>query len=33
MLELQDGTKLNSQMRVKDEINLHNQENRVVSAS
>jgi hypothetical protein len=33
MLELQDGTKTNSQARVQNEMNLHNQGKRVVSAS
>jgi hypothetical protein len=30
MLELWDGTRMNSQVGVQDEINLHNQEKRVV---
>ncbi len=33
VLELQDGTRTNSQARVQNDINLHNQEKRVVSAS
>jgi hypothetical protein len=33
MLELWDGTKTNSQVRVQDEINLHNQEKRAVIAN
>jgi hypothetical protein len=33
MLEIQDGIRMNSQARVQDEINLHNQKKRVVSAS
>ncbi len=33
MLGLRDGTKMNSQVRVQDEINLHNQEKKAVSAN
>jgi hypothetical protein len=33
VLDLQDRTKTNSQARVQDDINLHNQEKRVVSAN
>ncbi len=33
MLELRDGIKTNSQVRVQDDINLHNQEKKAVSAS
>jgi len=33
MLELQNGTRMNSQVGVQDEINLHNQEKKVVNAS
>ncbi len=33
MLELWDGTRMNSQARVQDDINLYNQEKKVVSAS
>ncbi len=33
MLEFWDGTRMNSQARIQDEINLHNQEKKVVSAS
>ncbi len=33
VLELQDGTKMNSQARVQNDINLHNQEKRMVNAS
>jgi hypothetical protein len=33
MLELWDGTKTNSQAKVQDEINLHNQEKRAVNVS
>ncbi len=33
VLELRDGTKTNSQAKVQDEVNLHNQEKMVVSAS
>jgi hypothetical protein len=33
MLELRDETRTNSQARVQGEINLHNQEKKVVSAS
>ncbi len=33
VLELRDGTKTNSQAKVQDEIDLHNQEKKVVNAS
>jgi hypothetical protein len=33
MLELRDGTRTNSKMRVQSDINLHNQENKDISAS
>jgi hypothetical protein len=33
MLELRDGTKMNSQAKVQDEINLQNQEKKAVNAS
>jgi hypothetical protein len=33
VLELQDGIKLNSQVKVQDEVNLHNQEKKAISAS
>ncbi len=33
MLEFQDETKMNSQVKVQDDINLHNQEKRAISAS
>jgi hypothetical protein len=33
MLELWDGTKMNSQVNVQDDINLHNQKKKVVSAN
>jgi hypothetical protein len=33
MLELWDGTRTNSQARIQDEINLHNQEKKAVNAS
>jgi hypothetical protein len=33
MLELQDGIKMNSQAKVQDEINLHNQGKKVVIKS
>jgi hypothetical protein len=33
VLEFQDETKMNSQVKVQDDINLHNQEKRAVSAS
>jgi hypothetical protein len=33
VLEFWDGTRMNSQARIQDEINLHNQEKKVVSAS
>jgi hypothetical protein len=33
MLELRDGIKTNSQAKVQDEVNLHNQEKKAVSAS
>jgi hypothetical protein len=33
VLELRDGTNTNSQVRVQDEVNLHNLEKRAVSAS
>jgi hypothetical protein len=32
-MELRDGTRTNSQVRVQDEIDLHNQEKKAVSAS
>jgi hypothetical protein len=33
MLELRDGIKMNSQVKVQDEVNLHNQEKGVVNVS
>jgi hypothetical protein len=33
MLDLWDGTRMNSQARVQDEINLYSQEKRVISAN
>jgi len=33
MLELQDGTRMNSQAKVQNEVNLHNQEKRAISAN
>jgi hypothetical protein len=33
VLELRDGIKMNSQVKTQDEINLHNQEKRAVSAN
>jgi hypothetical protein len=33
VLEFQDETKMNSQVKVQDDINLHNQEKRAISAS
>jgi hypothetical protein len=33
MLELWDGTKMNSQVKIQNEINLHNQEKKAVNAS
>ncbi len=33
MLEFQDGTRMNSQSKVQDDTNLHNQEKRAVSVS
>jgi hypothetical protein len=33
MLELQDGIKISSQAKVQDEINIHNQQKKVISAS
>jgi len=33
MLELRDGTRMNSQARAQDDVNLQNQEERGVSAS
>ncbi len=33
MLELRNGTRTNSQAKVQDDINLHNQEKRAVNAS
>ncbi len=33
MLEFQDGTRMNSQTKVQDEVNLHNQEKKEVNAS
>ncbi len=33
MLDLQEGTRMNSQAKVQNEVNLHNQENRAVGAS
>jgi hypothetical protein len=33
LLELYDGTRMNPQVEVQDEVNLHNQEKRVVNAS
>jgi len=33
MLELWDGTRMKSQARVQDEVNLHNKKKKVVSAS
>jgi hypothetical protein len=33
MLELWDETKMNSQVKVQDEINMHNQEKRAVNAN
>jgi hypothetical protein len=33
VLEFWDGTKTNSQVKIQDEINLHNQEKKAVSAS
>jgi hypothetical protein len=33
MLELSNGTKMNSQARVQNQINLHNQGERAISAS
>jgi hypothetical protein len=33
MLELQDGTKTNSQEKIQNDINLHNQEKKAISAN
>jgi len=33
VLELPDKTRMNSQTRIQDEINMHNQEKRLVSAN
>ncbi len=33
MLEFRDGTKMNSQVIAQDEVNLHNQEKKAISAS
>jgi hypothetical protein len=33
VLELQDETKMNSQVRVQDDINLHNQDKKTINAN
>ncbi len=33
VLESQDGTRMNSQVKVQDEINLHNQEKKAINVS